>query len=204
MTVSACPWSAVACYRLGLAKLASPVSVMDPPLGVWPFRGRGSKLPRYKAQASLRTRAPESASGQRGESPLQANALRPVTECNCVAAMRGGEQQEVNDPVRRITNSIRPVCIGEPASERRSRDPQNGRPVELRGSVQKRRRGHAGWLETEWIRKATCVNQGDLLATRDGVHARKSRRAGRAGVRAPIVARKLRNGSGAKGAQEGG
>ena len=42
-------------------------------------------------------RAPESASGQRGESPLQANALRPVTECNCDAAMRGGEQQEVND-----------------------------------------------------------------------------------------------------------
>jgi len=42
-------------------------------------------------------RAPESASGRRGESPLQANALRPVTECNCDAAMRGGEQQEVND-----------------------------------------------------------------------------------------------------------
>jgi hypothetical protein len=42
-------------------------------------------------------RAPESASGRRGESPLQADALRPVTECNCDAAMRGGEQQEVND-----------------------------------------------------------------------------------------------------------
>jgi hypothetical protein len=42
-------------------------------------------------------RAPESASGRRGASPLQADALRPVTECNCDAAMRGGEQQEVND-----------------------------------------------------------------------------------------------------------
>jgi len=41
--------------------------------------------------------APESASSQRGASPLQANALRPVTECNCDAAMRGGEQQEVKD-----------------------------------------------------------------------------------------------------------
>ena len=41
--------------------------------------------------------APESASSQRGESPLQENALRPVTECNCDAAMRSGEQQEVND-----------------------------------------------------------------------------------------------------------
>jgi len=41
--------------------------------------------------------APESARSQRGGSPLQANALRPVTECNCDAAMRGGEQQEVKD-----------------------------------------------------------------------------------------------------------
>ena len=41
--------------------------------------------------------APESANSQRGESPLQVNALRPVTECNCDAAMRGGEQQEVNN-----------------------------------------------------------------------------------------------------------
>src|SRR5215468_10553670 len=40
--------------------------------------------------------APESASGQRGESPLQAYVLRPVSDCNCVAARRGGEQQEVN------------------------------------------------------------------------------------------------------------
>ena len=41
--------------------------------------------------------APESARGQRGASPLQAYALRPVTECNCVAKRRGGGQQEVND-----------------------------------------------------------------------------------------------------------
>ena len=44
-----------------------------------------------------RNGATESTSSQRGESPLQVNALRPVTECNCEAAMRGGEQQEVND-----------------------------------------------------------------------------------------------------------
>jgi|ERR1051325_1058323 hypothetical protein len=35
-----------------------------------------------------RARAPESASGRRGESPLQANAVRPVTECNCDEVMR--------------------------------------------------------------------------------------------------------------------
>jgi hypothetical protein len=43
-------------------------------------------------------RAPESVLDRRGVSPLQAYALRPVTNCNCVAARRGGEQQEVNDP----------------------------------------------------------------------------------------------------------
>ena len=42
--------------------------------------------------------APESVFDRRGGSPLQVYALRPVTDCNCVAARRGGEQQEVNDP----------------------------------------------------------------------------------------------------------
>lgn len=50
------------------------------------------------------------------------------------------------------------------------------------------------------VKKAMRVNQGDLLTKRDGVHGPlvpKSR--SRAGVRAFIVAKKLRNGSGAKG-----
>jgi hypothetical protein len=54
------------------------------------------------------------------------------------------------------------------------------------------------------VRKDVQVNQGDLCQKENGVHARKSRRANGTGVRAPIVAKKLRNGSGAKGAQEGG
>jgi hypothetical protein len=41
--------------------------------------------------------APERRDGQRGESPLRANALRPEAKSNCVAARRGGEQQEAND-----------------------------------------------------------------------------------------------------------
>lgn len=48
------------------------------------------------------------------------------------------------------------------------------------------------------------VTQGDLLETRGGVHARKSRRAEPTGVRAPVVAEKSRNGDGVKGAQGGG
>lgn len=49
------------------------------------------------------------------------------------------------------------------------------------------------------VRKATRVNQGDLLAKETVFMDHWSRRAGRAGVRAPIVARKARNGGGAKG-----
>src|SRR5208282_6741849 len=55
------------------------------------------------------------------------------------------------------------------------------------------------------VRKARHVNQGDLSGEGTGNEAAGKRpRAGRAGVRAPIVARKGRNGPGAKGAQEGG
>jgi hypothetical protein len=34
---------------------------------------------------------------QKGESPFQANVLRPVVERNCVVARPGGEQRETND-----------------------------------------------------------------------------------------------------------
>src|SRR5712664_2315445 len=54
------------------------------------------------------------------------------------------------------------------------------------------------------VRKAARVNQGDLFAERVGVHGPSPEEPKQAGVRAPVVARKLRNGSGAKGAQEGG
>jgi len=54
------------------------------------------------------------------------------------------------------------------------------------------------------VRKAACVNQGDLPGQRGGSMDHGPAEPARAGVRAPIVALKLRNGSGAKGAQEGG
>ena len=47
------------------------------------------------------------------------------------------------------------------------------------------------------------MNQGDLFAEGDGVHA-KGRRAGQTGVTASIRAMKGRNGPGAKETQEGG
>jgi hypothetical protein len=54
------------------------------------------------------------------------------------------------------------------------------------------------------VRKAARVNQGDLFAERAGVHGPSPEEPEQTGVRAPVVAMKLRNGSGAKGAQEGG
>jgi len=45
----------------------------------------------------------------RGGSPRRACALRPVTEVNCVAARRGGEQTEVNDQPETKVNPIRPT-----------------------------------------------------------------------------------------------
>src|SRR5882672_7140091 len=54
------------------------------------------------------------------------------------------------------------------------------------------------------VRKVACVNQGDLPEQRGGSMDHGPQEPARAGVRAPIVAMKLRNGSGAKGAQEGG
>jgi len=54
------------------------------------------------------------------------------------------------------------------------------------------------------VRKAVHLNRGDLHGDEDGVHVRESadRRAGHAGVRALVVARKRRNGRGAKGGRE--
>jgi hypothetical protein len=47
--------------------------------------------------------------GRRGESPLQAYALRSVTERNCVTARWGGEQREVKNQSVELTNAIRPI-----------------------------------------------------------------------------------------------
>src|SRR6185295_17476800 len=57
----------------------------------------GGRLGRKTPTRPSAVRAPVSALVQRGANPLQANALRPGTKDNCVAARRGGEQSEVRD-----------------------------------------------------------------------------------------------------------
>ena len=85
-----------------------------------------------KAASSRRSRAPASVHGQRGGSPLQA---RRFPACNRLQLRRreagwraaGGER-----PVRRMTNSIRPCVLGEPATEWRSLAPLPTRRWESR------------------------------------------------------------------------
>jgi hypothetical protein len=90
---------------------------------------------------------------------------------------------------------------GEPASQRRSPDPQQqgGKSNELRGNVRKRRWGHSGvWRQKG--PKAIGVNQGELL-DKEPVFMQEStaKELDRAAVRASVVAKKRRNGCGAKG-----
>jgi len=151
--------------------------------------------------------APESALGRRGESPLQVNVT-----CSRLQLRRrktrwraaGGER-----PVRRITNSIRPARRGEPASEWRSPEfPLGGVPWGCGlGPIR---------------RQVTCLGEtkrpqvvGDGMVGRPSVGIRETcswgaervaagkspstARTERAGVRASIVAKKGRNGPGAKG-----
>ena len=46
------------------------------------------------SERDARGRASVSVFGWKGGSPFQACPLRPVSDCNCVAARRGGEQRK--------------------------------------------------------------------------------------------------------------
>jgi hypothetical protein len=88
---------------------------------------------------------------QRGASPHRAHVLRPVTECNCVAARPGGEQQEVNDRSATQVNSIRPDTAVSPLGIDEAQTPSQGegKPVALKGNVQQAMTGRVRWLEAE-------------------------------------------------------
>ena len=105
--------------------------------------------------------APERRVGQRGESPLRADALRPEAKSNCVTVRWGGEQQEANDQsVGDELDSVR--CKGRASIPVVKPGPRKREPDELRGSVEKRRQATPdGW---RWNgRKADAVNRGDLF-----------------------------------------
>ena len=73
--------------------------------------------------------------GQRGASPLQARALRPVTDGNCVLARGGGKQPEVNDQSVTRVNSIRPYRAASLLGKGEARTGATRKSTTLRGSV---------------------------------------------------------------------
>ena len=116
--------------------------------------------------------APERREGQRGESPLRANALRPVAKSNCVAARRCGEQQEANDQSvgRRTRFGLAKVVSLHPKGEAWTAGKR--KPVELRGSVIKLRQD----TPDDWRRKGQegqTRESGRPVRRSDGVHAIK-------------------------------
>ncbi len=119
-------------------------------------------------QAGARPSAPVSVSGLRGGSPLQADALRPVSESNCVLVKGGGKQLEENDQSVTFVNSIRPGCLASLLGNGEAQT-RFGKPSTLRGSVLKRLQEQSGG----WRRngpKARYMKQGDLSDDCDGVH----------------------------------
>jgi hypothetical protein len=62
----------------------------------------------------------QACSVQGGANSPQVNLLRPVANCNCVAARRGGEQRKANRVVRSESKLDSAALTGEPAHQRRS------------------------------------------------------------------------------------
>lgn len=145
-------------------------------------------------------RALSSARQQEGESPSRVAAARLVIEPNCVAAMRGGEQGEVNNQaVGDELDSALPVrraCVPDAKPEPTDRPPsiadrRPGRVATPEASTEpgqaRRRWRTAVWLETAWL-EAGVREEGRPIAGETEM-----------GVRGPIVVMKRRNGRGAKG-----
>ena len=107
--------------------------------------------------------------GQRGGSPCQADAHRPVSEGNCVLVTRGGKQlEEIDQSVTRV-NSIRPGCLASLLGSGQAQTDVRRKPRRLRGSVSRRSEEQSGgWRRND--RKARHTKQGDLSGFQEGVH----------------------------------
>ena len=134
--------------------------------------GCGSRLPiTHGSRRGLR--ALVMVFGQRGVSPLQACALRPVFERACVAARRGGKPREENVQSVTKVNSIRPCRPASLRSSGEARTVETRKPVTLKGSVRKRSQGRwGGWRRNGW--KTRHRKPRDLSGS-DGVHRSRRR-----------------------------
>jgi hypothetical protein len=160
-------------------------------------RGRFPARCRKDNEAGLeaRGRASVRVSGWKGGSPLQASPLRPVTDCNCVVARRGGEQQEVKKSS--VGTRTRFGRTDWRACDRKAKPGpalRSGKPMTLKGWVRKRSWEAVRWLETEGFEGQTTLS-GETCAV-----PASSRPV--TGVRALIVAGKPGNAGGAKGCRK--
>ncbi len=156
-------------------------------------RASGSLL--IMSERDARGRASVRVSGGKGGSPFQACPLRPVTDCNCVAVRRGGEQREVKKSS--VGTRTRFGRTDWRACDRKAKPRPaltSGKPMTLKGWVQKRSWEAVRWLETEGFEGQTTLS-GETCAV-----PASSRPV--AGVRALIVAVKPGNAGGAKGCRK--
>jgi hypothetical protein len=128
---------------------------------------------------------------------------RAVSNRNCVAAMRGGEQRNENDQSVTLVarwaiavNSIRSAWVGESASVRRS---LSGRAKSAGNRVVPGRRAD-GWRRNG--RKSSCNNQGDPPVPVDALGKQSAHLAG--GSQSVRSSDEAGNDRGAKGTQESG
>lgn len=145
--------------------------------------------------------------GQRGESPLQVDALRPVFKGNCVLVTGGGKQPEKNNQSVTKVNSIRPDCLASLPYNGEAQTDASRKSRTLRGSVTKRsRKQWGGWRLNGCDGQAHQSRRPVRISGRCSyAELRKEQavsRASRTGVRASIVAMKPGNAGGAKGCRE--
>ncbi len=129
------------------------------------------RIPRNPMVRTADPSVPVSVSGSRGGSPLQADALRPVSDGHCVLTTGGGKQPEENDHSVTQVNSIRPGCL---ASLLGNGEAQTcfGKPATLRDHPAGGARVSKRWREQSggWRRngpKARYIKQGDLSDDQD-------------------------------------
>jgi hypothetical protein len=102
----------------------------------------------------------------------------PVTEGNCVAARRGGEQPEVNDQSVTQVNSIRPVVVASlhlTGEAQVTHGPERGVHRKVvryaRHANPRTMSGRRGVVGDRMIGRFDDRTQGDLDAAKAGVHA---------------------------------
>ena len=157
-------------------------------------------------RAKARTSAPESAQQQLGESPDAGRSCSSVVEGNCVVERRGGEQPETNNQsvINKIMNSIRfqreaSLLVKGEAREMHA-DPWRARRLHrTTASSANAQRGLSRMVGDRMVGSCCDVNRGSRPVKEAAFMTKGSEEPRTGGDRVPVGAKKVRNGTGAKG-----